>query len=133
MTLFAGVGFDNPPARSGSPTASSIILVTPDAARSMNTCLGASIEFELADLELARCGGAKVIYLEGYLFDALNGPAIFNEAARLAHLHGAKLALSLSDPWCAERHRARCVILQPIMCLFCLAMKRKWPACINAK
>ena len=49
---------------------------------------------------------AKVIYLEGYLFDALNGPAIFNEAARLAHLHGAKVALSLSDPWCAERHRA---------------------------
>ena len=104
--IAAGVGFDNPPAYGGSPTASSIILVTPDAARSMNTCLGASIEFEATDLELANAQAAKVIYLEGYLFDALNGPAIFNEAARLAHLHGARVALSLSDPWCAERHRA---------------------------
>ena len=72
----------------------------------MNTCLGASIEFEVADLKSANAEAAKVIYLEGYLFDALNGPAIFNEAARLAHLHGTKVALSLSDPWCAERHRA---------------------------
>jgi len=104
--LAAGVGFDNLPARSGSPTASSIILVTPDAARSMNTCLGASIEIEAADLEIANAGAAKIIYLEGYLFDAQNGPAIFNEAARLAHRHGAKVALSLSDPWCAERHRS---------------------------
>jgi sugar/nucleoside kinase (ribokinase family) len=103
--IAAGVGFFNPPARNGSPTASSIILVTPDAERSMNTCLGASVEFELADLELANAKVAKFIYLEGYLFDAPNGPAIFEEAARLAHLHGAKVALSLSDPWCAERHR----------------------------
>ena len=102
----AGVGFDHPPAQSGSPTASSIILVTPDAARSMNTFLGASIEFEAGDLALAEAASAKVIYLEGYLFDAPNGPAIFAEAARLAHLHGVRLALSLSDPWCAERHRA---------------------------
>ena len=107
--IAAGVGFDNSPARSGSPTASSIILVTPDAARSMNTCLGASIEFEVADLKSANAEAAKVIYLEGYLFDAPNGPDIFNEAARLAHLHGAKVALSLSDPWCAERHRAALV------------------------
>ena len=103
--ISAGVGFNNPPASSGSPTASSIILVTPDAARSMNTCLGASIEFEAADLKLANTKAAKIIYLEGYLFDAPNGPAIFDEAARLAQLHGAKVALSLSDPWCAERHR----------------------------
>jgi sugar/nucleoside kinase (ribokinase family) len=104
--IAAGVGFDNPPARSGSPTASSIILVTPDAARSMNTYLGASIEFEALDLRSANVEAAKIIYLEGYLFDAPNGPAIFDEAARLAQLHGAMVALSLSDPWCAERHRA---------------------------
>ena len=103
--IAAGVGFDNPPSRSGSPTASSIILVTPDAARSMNTYLGASIEFEVADLALANAKAARVIYLEGYLFDAPNGPAIFNEVARLAQLYGAKVALSLSDPWCVERHR----------------------------
>lgn len=102
----AGVGFDHPAATSGSATASSIILVTPDAARSMNTFLGASIEFEAADLALADAAAAKIIYLEGYLFDAPNGPAIFAEAARLASLYDVKLALSLSDPWCAERHRA---------------------------
>jgi len=102
----AGVGFDQPPASSGSPTASSIILVTPDAARSMNTFLGASIEFEAGDLALADAASAKIIYLEGYLFDAPNGPAIFAEAARLAEKHDVRLALSLSDPWCAERHRA---------------------------
>ncbi len=105
----AGVGFDNPPVRHGLPTASSIVLVTPDAARSMNTCLGASIELEAADLEPANAAMAKVIYLEGYLFDAPNGPAIFTESSRLACLHGAKLALSLSDPWCVERH---CVALR---------------------
>ena len=102
----AGVGFDQPPAKGGSPTASSIILVTPDAARSMNTFLGASIEFESGDLALADAASAKMIYLEGYLFDAPNGPAIFAEAARLAEKHDVRLALSLSDPWCAERHRA---------------------------
>jgi sugar/nucleoside kinase (ribokinase family) len=96
----AGVGFDQPPASSGSPTASSIILVTPDAARSMNTFLGASIEFEAGDLALADAASAKIIYLEGYLFDAPNGPAIFAEK------HDVRLALSLSDPWCAKRHRA---------------------------
>jgi sugar/nucleoside kinase (ribokinase family) len=56
----AGVGFDQPPASSGSPTASSIILVTPDAARSMNTFLGASIEFEAGDLALADAESAKM-------------------------------------------------------------------------
>ncbi len=104
----AGVVFDQPPALKGSPTASSIILVTPDAARSMNTCLGASIEFETSDLALTNIG-AKIIYLEGYLFDSPNGPEIFAEAARLADLHKSKLAVSLSDPWCAERHRTALV------------------------
>ena len=116
----AGVGFDQPPASSGSPTASSIILVTPDAARSMNTFLGASIEFEAGDLALADAESAKIIYLEGYLFDAPNGPAIFAEAARLAKKHDVRLALSLSDPWCAERHRAALAsfILDHISILF---------------
>ena len=101
----AGVGFDQPPAQTGSPTASSLILVTPDAARSMNTFLGASIEFEPEDLTRAQAADAKILYLEGYLFDAPNGPAIFAEAAKQAALHQAQIALSLSDPWCAERHR----------------------------
>ena len=84
----AGVTFAATPAENGAPTASSIILVTPDAARSMNTFLGASIEFKPEDINLATAADAAVIYLEGYLFDAPAGPAIFAKAAQMA-LQGA--------------------------------------------
>jgi sugar/nucleoside kinase (ribokinase family) len=102
----AGVTFAATPAENGAPTASSIILVTPDAARSMNTFLGASIEFQPEDINLAAAADASVIYLEGYLFDAPAGPAIFAQAAQMAAQHQARIALSLSDPWCVKRHRA---------------------------
>ena len=102
----AGVTFAATPAENGAPTASSIILVTPDAARSMNTFLGASIEFQPEDINLAAATDAAVIYLEGYLFDAPAGPAIFAQAAQMAAQHQARIALSLSDPWCVDRHRA---------------------------
>ena len=102
----AGVTFAATPAKNGAPTASSIILVTPDAARSMNTFLGASIEFQPEDINLAAAADATVIYLEGYLFDAPAGPAIFAQAAQMAAQHQARIALSLSDPWCVDRHRA---------------------------
>ena len=102
----AGVTFAATPAENGAPTASSIILVTPDAARSMNTFLGASIEFQPEDINLAAAADAAVIYLEGYLFDATAGPAIFAQAAQIAAQHQARIALSLSDPWCVDRHRA---------------------------
>ena len=102
----AGVTFAATPAQNGAPTASSIILVTPDAARSMNTFLGASIEFQPEDIQLAAAANAAVIYLEGYLFDAPAGPAIFAQAAQMAAQHQARIALSLSDPWCVDRHRA---------------------------
>ena len=102
----AGVTFAATPAENGAPTASSIILVTPDAARSMNTFLGASIEFQPEDINLAAAADAAVIYLEGYLFDAPAGPAIFAQAAQIAAQHQARIALSLSDTWCVDRHRA---------------------------
>ena len=102
----AGVTFTGTPAENGAPTASSIILVTPDAARSMNTFLGASIEFQPEDINLAAAADAAVIYLEGYLFDAPAGPAIFAQAAQMAAQYQARIALSLSDPWCVDRHRA---------------------------
>lgn len=101
----ANVRFVNLPKNDGPSTASSIILVTPDAVRSMNTYLGACIAFEPADLIEAEIATAKIIYLEGYLFDVPHGPAIFARAAELARKHGTKISLSLSDPWCAERHR----------------------------
>ncbi len=102
----AGVTFAATPAENGAPTASSIILVTPDAARTMNTFLGASIEFQPEDINLAAAADAAVIYLEGYLFDAPAGPAIFAQAAQMAAQYQARIALSLSDQWCVDRHRA---------------------------
>lgn len=101
----ASVVFNNPPQINGSPTASSIILITPDAIRSMNTYLGACIEFQPEDILKENAAAAKIIYLEGYLFDAPAGPNIFSRAAALAAKFGCKISLSLSDPWCAERHR----------------------------
>ena len=101
----AGVVFGAPPQPKGSPTASSIIVVTPDAVRSMNTYLGACIEFQPDDIRPDEVAASKVIYLEGYLFDAPAGPEIFQRAVRLAGRHDVRISLSLSDPWCAERHR----------------------------
>ena len=101
----AGVTFAATPAENGAPTASSIILVTPDAERSMNTFLGAGVELEPADIHLAVAADAAVIYLEGYLFDALAGPAIFAKVAQMAEQNQSRIALSLSDPWCVDRHR----------------------------
>ena len=101
----AGVTFGSAPQTDGAPTASSIILVTPDATRSMNTYLGACIEFQPDDIRPQEVAASKVIYLEGYLFDAPAGPEIFAHAAKLAAAHDVRVSLSLSDPWCAERHR----------------------------
>lgn len=101
----AGVHFGATPQTGGSPTASSIILVTPDATRSMNTYLGACIEFQPEDIRESDVADSEIIYLEGYLFDAPAGPDIFARAVSLASQHDARISLSLSDPWCAERHR----------------------------
>ena len=102
----AGVKFAASPSEHGAPTALSIILVTPDAARSMNTFLGASIEFQPEDINHAVAAAAAVIYLEGYLFDAPTGQAIFAQASQMAVENHARVALSLSDSWCVDRHRA---------------------------
>ena len=101
----AGVLFGAAPQVNGAPTASSVILVSDDATRSMNTYLGACIEFEPEDIRPADVAAAQVIYLEGYLFDAPAGPDIFAHAVTLAARHDVRVSLSLSDPWCAERHR----------------------------
>ena len=71
----------------------------------MNTYLGACIEFEPDDIRQADVEAAQVVYLEGYLFDAPAGPEIFARAVDLAARHDTRISLSLSDPWCAERHR----------------------------
>jgi len=100
-----GVDYDTLPATDGAPTARCLILVTPDGERTMNTFLGASVDFTADDLDASLLEGAKIVYLEGYLFDREEAKAAFREAARLARASGAKVALSLSDAFCVDRHR----------------------------
>ena len=101
-----GVDFDTDPAIDGAPTARSLILVTPDGERTMNTFLGASVELGEAELDRAKIEGARLTYLEGYLFDPPLAQAAFHEAARIAAQAGRQVALSLSDAFCVDRHRA---------------------------
>lgn len=101
-----GVRFDTPPLTGGPPTARSLILVTPDAQRTMNTFLGASIELGPEDVAPEVIRGARVTYLEGYLYDPPRAKEAFLKAADLAHGAGRKVSLTLSDPFCVERHRA---------------------------
>ena len=100
-----GVHYDTLPASDGAPTARCLILVTPDGERTMNTFLGASVDFQPEDLDLDLIGAAKIVYLEGYLFDRDAAKAAFREAARAAKEAGAKVALTLSDAFCVDRHR----------------------------
>jgi sugar/nucleoside kinase (ribokinase family) len=100
-----GVAYDTPPASDGVPTARCLILVTPDGERTMNTFLGASVDFTPEDVDLAMIGAAKIVYLEGYLFDRDEAKAAFRQAARGAKASGAKVALTLSDAFCVDRHR----------------------------
>lgn len=95
------------PALSGGPaTARSLINVTPDGERTMATFLGASVALSAADVEPALIHASKIVYLEGYLFDPDGGRAAFARAAELARSSGAKVAMTLSDAFVVDRHRA---------------------------
>lgn len=100
-----GVHYATAPLNTAIPTARCLILVTPDGQRTMNTYLGASGEFGLADLDETIIAASKVTYLEGYLFDPPAAQAAFIESARMARAAGQKTALSLSDAFCVDRHR----------------------------
>jgi len=101
-----GVGYDTPRATSGPPTGRCLILVTPDAQRTMSTFLGASVRLGPADVDRGLVARGKILYLEGYLFDPPDAQQAFRAAAAIAHAAGRKVALTLSDPFCVERHRA---------------------------
>jgi sugar/nucleoside kinase (ribokinase family) len=101
-----GVVFDTPAAVDGTSTARCMVLVTPDAQRTMQTYLGACIELGPDDIDAQILSHAQVTYLEGYLWDPPQAKAAFRKAATIAHAAGQKVALSLSDPFCVERHRA---------------------------
>ncbi|GAB5457978.1 MAG: adenosine kinase [Henriciella sp.] len=102
----AGVPFETSPLVGGEATARSIIFVTPDGARSMNTYLGASVEFSPEDVETETVRAGAILYLEGYLFDKEAAKAAFVHAAEIAHAAGRKVSLTLSDSFCVDRHRA---------------------------
>jgi sugar/nucleoside kinase (ribokinase family) len=101
-----GIRFDTPPAASGPGTARCLILVTPDGQRTMATYLGACAELGPEDIDAELIGVAQITYLEGYLFDPPRAQEAFRTAARIAHQAGRRVALSLSDPFCVDRHRA---------------------------
>ena len=101
-----GVGYATPAATSGPSTGRCLIVVTPDAQRTMSTYLGASSRLGPADIDKPVLERARLLYLEGYLFDPPEAQEAFRAAAGIAHAAGRKVALTLSDPFCVDRHRA---------------------------
>ncbi len=100
-----GVEYATPAATDGPPTARCLILITPDAQRTMNTFLGASVNLGPEDIDEDLVARAQVTYLEGYLWDRDEAKAAFLRAAGLAAAKGRMVSLSLSDPFCVDRHR----------------------------
>jgi sugar/nucleoside kinase (ribokinase family) len=88
-----------------TPTGRCIIVVTPDAERTMNTYLGVSSLLHSADIDDATVAAGAVLYMEGYLFDRDEAKAAFRHAAGVAHAHGRLVSLTLSDSFCVDRHR----------------------------
>jgi sugar/nucleoside kinase (ribokinase family) len=101
-----GVVFNAKPAAGGAPTSRSLILVTPDGERTMNTFLGISTDFHNGQLDSALIRDSAILYLEGYLFDKPEAKAAFRDAVAIAKKHGRKVSLTLSDSFCVDRHRA---------------------------
>lgn len=102
----AGVAFVTPPAKGGAPTSRSLILVTPDGERTMNTFLGVSPDLNQGEVDADMVRAGAIVYLEGYLFDQPAAKAAFRQAASLARQANRKVALTLSDSFCVDRHRA---------------------------
>ena len=104
-TQSAGVHFATPHAASGPATASSLILITPDGERTMNTFLGACVHLAPGDIDEAVVAAARVTYLEGYLWDPPLAKEAFKKAARIARAAGRLVSITLSDSFCVDRHR----------------------------
>lgn len=100
----AGVAFDTADLTDGTPTGRCLILVTPDAHRTMSTFLGACNKLTPADIDPAVIQASQVTYMEGYLWDPPAAKEAFLKAAAIAHAAGRKVALSLSDSFCVHRH-----------------------------
>ena len=101
----AGVTFETAPIHGSPPTARCLIVVTPDAQRTMNTYLGACVELTVDDIDPAMIARSQVTYMEGYLWDKPTAKEAFLKAAALAHKADRRVSLTLSDTFCVERHR----------------------------
>ncbi len=103
-----GAGYSTPMAPREHPaeTGRCMVLVSPDGERSMSTYLGVSEFLGPADIDEAEMAGAEWLFLEGYRFDGPDSHAAFAKAVRAAKSAGGKVAITLSDPFCVERHRA---------------------------
>jgi len=101
-----GVRFSAGAPAAGVPTGRCIIVVTPDAQRTMNTYLGVSSLLCASDLDEQTIAAGRVLYMEGYLFDRDDAKAAFRRASAVAHEHGRIVSLTLSDSFCVDRHRA---------------------------
>jgi sugar/nucleoside kinase (ribokinase family) len=108
-----GVHFDTPAASKGKATACCYIFVTPDAQRTMNTYLGACSELNEEDINDALIAHSKVTYVEGYLWDLPHAKDAIRKALKIARLKGRKVAFTLSDVFCVERHRDEFLELLP--------------------
>ena len=101
----AGVSFETAPSTEGPPTGRCLVFVAPDAQRTMAIFLGAATAITTDDVDPEVIAAAKVTYMEGYLYDLPAAKAAFVKAAEIARAAGRKVSLSLSDPFCVERHR----------------------------
>jgi sugar/nucleoside kinase (ribokinase family) len=100
-----GVTYDTKPLVGGLPTARSLIFVTPDAQRTMQTFLGATTQLGPEDVNMDYITSSKVVYLEGYLWDQPRAKKAMLDAAMKAKESGAKVSLTLSDAFCVARFR----------------------------
>jgi len=101
----AGVHFESPFSVSGAPTGRCLVIVTPDAQRTMCTFLGAGAELDESYIDEALVSSSSVTYLEGYIWDPPAAKDAVRRAAAIAHRADQRVALTLSDPFCVERHR----------------------------
>lgn len=102
----AGIDFFTNPLVEGPSTGRSIVLVTPDAERSMFTYLGASTHLTVDDIDENILKSSRMIYVEGYLWEETTAKDAIIKAAEIAHQYGRDFVFSLSDKSCVERHRA---------------------------
>lgn len=108
-----GVAFGTPPAATGPSTARCLVFVTPDAQRTMCTFLGAATGLQADDVDVDLLGRARITYLEGYLWDPPEAIDALRRAIAVAHAARRRVAFTLSDPFCVDRHRDAFLDLVP--------------------